>query len=47
MTDISIWAYPWDLHDIGLDQAIARIRDAGAKETIRRRDKGGLGDCAG
>ncbi|MBC7477150.1 MAG: hypothetical protein H7317_03535 [Pseudorhodobacter sp.] len=30
MTDISIWAYPWDLHDIGPDQATARITDAGA-----------------
>ena len=25
----SIWAYPWDLNDIGLDQSLARIRDAG------------------
>ena len=30
MTDISIWAYPWDLHDIGIDQAVARITEAGA-----------------
>jgi len=25
----SIWAYPWDLHDIGLDTALDRINDAG------------------
>lgn len=30
MTDISIWTYPWDLHDIGVDKAVARITDAGA-----------------
>ena len=29
MTDISVWAYPWDLHDIGPDQATARLLDAG------------------
>jgi hypothetical protein len=30
MTDISFWAYPWDLHDIGLPEATKRMRDAGA-----------------
>lgn len=30
MTDVSIWAYPWDLHDIGLQTATDRMRDAGA-----------------
>jgi hypothetical protein len=30
MTDIGIWAYPWDLHDIGLDASLTRIADAGA-----------------
>ena len=25
----SIWAYPWDLHDIGFDTALGRIADAG------------------
>ncbi len=29
-TEVSIWAYPWDLHDIGMDQAIERMRGAGA-----------------
>ncbi len=29
MSGASIWAYPWDLHDIGLDAACARIADAG------------------
>jgi hypothetical protein len=23
MTEISIWTYPWDLHDVGLDKALA------------------------
>ena len=27
--DHSIWAYPWDLHDIGLDESLRRITDAG------------------
>ncbi len=30
MRDISIWAYPWDLHDLGLDAATARMSGAGA-----------------
>ncbi len=29
MTDTSIWAYPWDLHDIGLQAACHRIAAAG------------------
>ena len=29
MTDVSVWAYPWDLHDIGVDAALSRIADAG------------------
>lgn len=29
MTEVSVWAYPWDLHDIGLDAALGRIADAG------------------
>lgn len=29
MTDISIWAYPWDLHDIGPAQATDRLRALG------------------
>ena len=30
MTDIAIWAYPWDLHDIGPQAAADRMADAGA-----------------
>ena len=30
MADISVWAYPWDLADIGLDAASARLSAAGA-----------------
>lgn len=30
MTDIAIWAYPWDLHDIGLQTASDRMAAAGA-----------------
>lgn len=30
MTDISIWAYPWDLHDIGPQAASDRMAAAGA-----------------
>lgn len=26
---VSVWSYPWDLHDIGLDAALARIEEAG------------------
>ena len=29
MTDISVWCYPWDLHDIGPQTAAARLADAG------------------
>jgi hypothetical protein len=29
MTRVSVWAYPWDLHDIGLDTALDRITQAG------------------
>jgi len=29
MRQVSVWAYPWDLHDIGLDTALGRIRAAG------------------
>jgi len=29
MRRVSVWAYPWDLHDIGLDAALGRIADAG------------------
>jgi hypothetical protein len=29
MTRVSVWAYPWDLHDIGLDAALGRIARAG------------------
>lgn len=28
--EISVWAYPWDLHDIGLDDALAAITQRGA-----------------
>jgi len=27
--EVSLWAYPWDLHDIGLDLASERMRGAG------------------
>ncbi len=30
MRDVSVWAYPWDLHDIGVDAALARMTGAGA-----------------
>jgi hypothetical protein len=30
MTDISIWAYPWDLCDIGVQTACTRMAEAGA-----------------
>ena len=26
---VSVWAYPWDLHDIGLDVALGRLADQG------------------
>lgn len=29
MRRVSVWAYPWDLHDIGLDAALDRIARAG------------------
>lgn len=29
MTEVSIWAYPWDLHDLGLPLALERITAAG------------------
>jgi hypothetical protein len=29
MARVSVWAYPWDLHDIGLDTALDRIAQAG------------------
>lgn len=29
MARISVWTYPWDLHDIGLDVALDRIAQAG------------------
>lgn len=29
MSDVSVWAYPWDLHDIGLDAALARLEAQG------------------
>ena len=29
MARVSVWAYPWDLHDIGLDAALDRIAQAG------------------
>ena len=25
----SVWAYPWDLHDIGLDRALGLLADQG------------------
>jgi len=28
--DVSVWAYPWDLHDIGVDEALARVTGVGA-----------------
>ncbi len=31
--EVSVWAYPWDLHDIGLDAALARMAEAGATMT--------------
>lgn len=31
--EVSVWAYPWDLHDIGLDAALARMTEAGATMT--------------
>jgi hypothetical protein len=30
MNEHSIWAYPWDLHDIGPAEALARIKQSGA-----------------
>ena len=30
MAEISVWTYPWDLADIGLDVATARLTEAGA-----------------
>lgn len=30
MGEVSVWCYPWDLHDIGLDAALGRLADAGA-----------------
>ncbi len=30
MADVSIWAYPWDLFDIGIDTAVGRMADVGA-----------------
>jgi hypothetical protein len=29
MARVSVWAYPWDVHDIGLDAALDRITQAG------------------
>ncbi len=29
MTQVSIWAYPWDLHDIGVDAAMDRVAAQG------------------
>ncbi|TNF19007.1 MAG: hypothetical protein EP318_16195 [Rhodobacteraceae bacterium] len=29
VTEVSVWAYPWDLHDIGLDQALAMLAAQG------------------
>mgnify|MGYP002777766004 CR=1 FL=1 len=31
--EVSVWAYPWDLADIGVDEALARMGDAGATMT--------------
>jgi hypothetical protein len=28
--DVAVWTYPWDLHDIGIAEAEARLRNAGA-----------------
>jgi hypothetical protein len=28
--EVSVWAYPWDLHDIGVEEALARVTGAGA-----------------
>ena len=30
MTEVSVWAYPWDLHDIGVDAALERMTAVGA-----------------
>lgn len=30
MTAVSVWTYPWDLHDIGLEAALGRLAAAGA-----------------
>lgn len=30
---MSVWAYPWDLYDIGLDAALARMAEVGATMT--------------
>ncbi len=27
---VSVWTYPWDLHDLGLDVALGRLAEAGA-----------------
>ncbi len=27
--DLSVWAYPWDLHDLGLDEATAQMGELG------------------
>ncbi len=29
MSEVSVWAYPWDFHDIGLDAAISRLAAQG------------------
>lgn len=29
MTEVSVWAYPWDLHDLGLDAAIGELQARG------------------
>ncbi len=31
--NVSVWAYPWDLYDIGVDAALARMAEAGATMT--------------
>jgi len=30
MSEVSVWAYPWDLHDLGLNAALTALSDVGA-----------------
>ena len=30
MTEVSVWAYPWDLHDLGVEETAATLASVGA-----------------